>query len=357
MQPGIFAPSRFPLLLLLLLFYPLSAAATPPSFICLTGKCHPSITEEEFVHGPIGSGMCPLCHDDGQPADNLPKAHPKVRIGTATEQCLLCHEEIGAMMERGSVHTPVADGECIDCHKPHSGDNPFFLKYPPAIIDGTQVFSPSCKSCHEDGDPDWFDEFHAGEVVLDCIVCHNAHGSSEMYQLTRYVKSVYLKSALLEGADLKKAGKLDASIEAYAKALAIFPKDVATMLLLAGVYESKGAWGKALEEYEKVLTLEPVNLEAFVKAAGAAGKLDDRGTEMAYLKKALEVEPRPDVHLQLGTLYRSRGQLQEAVSEYSKAVKIDPKYAPARAKLAEVYDEMGMKSDAEEERRLLKELQ
>ena len=203
------------------------------------------------------------------------------------------------MMEKGSVHTPVADGECIDCHKPHSGDNPFFLKYSPAIIDGTQIFSPACKACHEDRDPDWFDDFHAGEVVLDCVVCHNAHGSSAAYQLTRYVKSVYLKSALMEGADLKKAGDLDASIKVYTKALTIFPGDVATMLLLAGVYESRGAWDKALEEYEKVLTLEAANLEALSRAAGAAGKLDDRGTEMAYLKKALDVEPRPDVHHRL----------------------------------------------------------
>jgi len=352
-----FSPPRLPFLLLLLILYPLSAAATPPSFICLTAKCHPSIAEDEFVHGPIGSGMCPLCHDDGRPAENPPKGHPEVRVGTATEQCLLCHEAIGAMMERGSVHTPVADGECIDCHMPHGGDNSFFLKYPPTIIDGTRIVSATCKACHGEGESGWFDDFHAGEVVLDCVVCHNAHASSETYQLTRYVRSVYLKSALMEAADLKKAGQLDASAEAYTKALAIFPKDVKTILLLAGVHESRGAWGKALEEYEKVLALEPANVEALVRAAGAAGKLDDPGAEMAYLKKALDVEPRPDVHYHLGKIYRSRGQLQEAISEFSKAARIDPKYAPARSELAEVYEEMGMTRDAEEERRLLRELQ
>jgi predicted CXXCH cytochrome family protein len=261
------------------------------------------------------------------------------------------------MMERGSVHTPVADGECIDCHSPHGGDNSFFLKYPPAVIDGTRIISPTCKACHEDGDPDWFDEFHAGEIVLDCVVCHNAHASSETYQLTRYVRSVYLKSTLMEAADLKKDGRLDAAAEAYSKALTLFPKDVKTILLLAGVHESRGAWGEALGEYEKVLALEPANMEALVRAAGAAGKRDDQGTEMAYLKKALDVERRPDIHHRLGKIYHSRGQLQEAISEFSKATGIDPKYAPARSDLAEIYDEMGMTRDAEEERRLLRELQ
>ena len=90
----------FPALLgLLMLLLPAPGDATPPTYICLTGECHPSIAKEEYVHGPIGSGMCPLCHDSGRLADNIPGGHPQVRIGNATEQCLLCHEEVSALLQ------------------------------------------------------------------------------------------------------------------------------------------------------------------------------------------------------------------------------------------------------------------
>jgi len=315
------------------------------------------VAKKEYVHGPIGTGMCPLCHDDGREATGLPTGHPGVRIGTATEECLLCHEEIGILMEQGSVHTPLADGDCIDCHEPHGGSNSFFLKYPPKVLDGVRTVAATCKACHEAGDPDWFDAFHADEAILDCVVCHNAHGSSEAFQLTRYVKDVYLKAALKEAADLRSSGKLDAAAKAYAKSLKLFPNNVSTGMLLAEVYTAQGEWGKAMGEYEKVLSIQPGHLEALIGSAEAALHLEGRGAELMFLKQALEVKPdRADLHLRVGEIYQERAQLQEAVAEFSKAVRIDPDSARAHRRLAEVYESMGMSRDAEEERRILKGL-
>jgi predicted CXXCH cytochrome family protein len=336
---------------------PSMAAATAPSFICLTGKCHPAVAEQEVVHGPIGSGMCPLCHDDGRDSDGLPAGHLGVSIGAATEKCLLCHEEVGILMDQGSVHTPVADGDCIDCHEPHGGNNPYLLKYPPKIIGGVKLIAATCKACHEAGSPDWFDEFHANEAILDCVVCHNAHGSSEAFQLTRYVKDVYLKAALTEAADLRRSGQLDAAAGAYAKSLKLFPNNVAIGMLLAEVYTAQGEWGKAMSEYEKVLSIQPGHLEALISSAEAARHLESRGAELMFLKEAIEVKPdRADLHFRVGKVYQERDQLQEAVAEFSKAVRIDPDYAPAHRRLAEVYESMGMSRDAEEEREILKGL-
>jgi predicted CXXCH cytochrome family protein len=357
MPSRIVLPAGCLTLLLCFVLAPSMAVATPPTFLCLTGKCHPSIAEKEFVHGPIGSGMCPLCHDDGRDVDGLPAGHPGVSIETATEKCLLCHEEIGILMDQGSVHTPVADGDCIDCHEPHGGNNSFFLRYPPRVVGGMRVISATCKACHEAGSPDWFDEFHANEAILDCVVCHNAHGSAETFQLTRYVKEVYLKAALAEAADLRRRGKLDAAAEAYDKSLKLFPDDVAVVMLLAKVHTAQGEWGKARSGYEKVLSIHPGHLEALIGSADAARHLEGLGAELLFLKKAIEVEPdRADLHFRAGKIYQERGQLQEAVAEFSKAVRIDPDYVPAHRRLAEVYESMGMSRDAEEERAVLKRL-
>jgi predicted CXXCH cytochrome family protein len=335
------------------LLFASAAAATAPTKICMTGVCHPSIAAADYVHGPIASGMCPICHDEGSKPLNLPSSHIEVRKDSGRDKCLLCHEEIRALMGLGSVHTPVADGDCVDCHDPHQGDNPFFLKFSPKMESGRRVFASTCKGCHEAGDPGWFDEFHAGESVLDCVVCHNTHASSEELQLTPYVKEIYLKAALLEAADLRGRGRLEAAAGAYSKALSVFPNNVSTILLLAEIYSAQGEWTSAAGEYKKILSIQPGNLEALVGTAEAAGQLEGPGAELVYLKQALDVDPdRTDLHMRVGEIYKERRQFQEAVAEFSKALKADPENGQAHRHLAEVYEAMGMTRDAEQERQL-----
>jgi len=341
-----------------LLFLPSSARATAPTQLCLTGVCHPSVAEEKFIHGPIGSGMCPLCHDEGlERPDGLPKGHPDVSTHPASDKCLLCHEEIQALMNLGSIHTPVADGECVECHDPHQGGNPHFLKTPPRMEGGKRFVAETCHACHEAGDSDWYDDFHASEAVLDCTVCHNAHASAENLQLTRYVRDVYLKAALMEAEEQQAAGNLKGAGESYRKALLVFPGDVDVILLLAGVYRKGDEWAKAAEEYAGILSLDPAHLEGLIGAAAAARRLESSAVELSYLKRALEVDSnRADVHLRVGEIYQERKQLQEAYSEFSKAAKLDPASPAAHRKLIEIYDAMGMSGDAEAERKILEGL-
>ena len=355
---------RFPVWSLSFLIIPvallaLSSTAWPiePTKLCMTAECHSSFSEVPYTHGPLAAGMCPFCHDTGGKPDNLPPTHFEVRKGPASDKCLLCHSEIQALLDLSSVHTPVADGECIDCHNPHGGNDPFFLKYPTRVGGGKRV-APVCNACHEPRDPGWFDDFHTTEATLDCVVCHNAHASSETFQLTGYVRNVYLKAALLEADALRSEGKLEASAEAYAKALEIIPGDIGALLLLGEVDSARKDWVRARIVYEKVLSLEEKNLAGLVGAAGAAAALEDRSEELAYLKRALEVNPEgAGLHLRVGQIYRERGQLQEASAQFSKVVAIEPDSIPAHRELVEVYEAMGMTRDAEEERKILKGLE
>ncbi len=313
----------------------------------MTNQCHPTIAEGKFIHGPIATGMCPLCHEEGARPANLPSQHPEVLIGKATDKCLLCHEEISALLEKGSVHTPVADGDCIDCHTPHSGDDSFFLSYPSKVEGGKRVVSTTCKACHAEGDSAWFDEFHAAETILDCVVCHNAHASSERYQLTRYVRSVYLRTILMDAADLRTRGNLDAAESAYLKALSVFPDETGTILLLAEVNEAQQEWGKALQHYDGILAGDPSHLEALAGAARVSGRSGDDGASMAYLRRALEIAPdRADLHLGIGLIYQGRGQLQEALSEMSRVVELDPDSAAGYLHLAEILEALGQSKEA-----------
>ena len=361
-SPGVGCPIRIRILLFLAvlasLCFSVPAQAIPPTQLCLTGVCHPSIAEEKYIHGPIGSGMCPLCHDEelGQP-EGLPTGHPNIGLEPGVDKCLLCHEEIQALLNLGSIHTPVADGTCIECHDPHQGNNPHFLKYPPLMEGGKRVVAATCHACHEEGDSDWYDDFHASESTLDCVVCHNAHASGENLQLTRYVRDVYLKAALMEAEEQHSDGDLAKAGESYRKLLLVFPEDIPIILLLAGTYREGTEWANAAEQYARVLALDPAHLEGLIGAAAAARRLEGSAVELSYLKRALEVDPnRADVHLRVGEIYQERKQLQEAYAQFSKAAKLDPASPAAHRKLIEIYEAMGMAGDAEEERRILEGL-
>jgi predicted CXXCH cytochrome family protein len=257
-------------------------------------------------------------------------------------------------MELGFVHTPVAEGDCIDCHNPHTADNAFFLDTAPRIEGKKKFIAPVCRSCHESGDPSWYDEFHASEAILDCNVCHNAHGAGEKFQLTSYVRSVYLRAALMDAGELRDSGRLKESAATYRRALSIFPDDTSTILLLAHVYAAQGDWPKARERYEEILAGQPEHLEALVGAAEAAGQTDGSGAALPYLNRAMEISPeRPDLRVKVGRIYHERKQYQEALSQFSRAVEIDPGYTVALRQLANVLEAMGRAEEAEETRKSL----
>ena len=75
------------------------------------------------------------------------------------------------------MHGPVAAGDCIACHDPHTSPNDFQL-----LAAGNDL----CFTCHVDKK----EEFSAGKQVHPpvadrCTNCHNAHSSGFKYQLNQ----------------------------------------------------------------------------------------------------------------------------------------------------------------------------
>ncbi len=327
--------------------------AQSTSFIgsCLTGRCHSDLATAKFIHGPIGGGICPICHNSGEaPRKALPPVHPAVRIESAARACLLCHEEIRALLELDSIHSPVEDGYCIDCHDPHQSDSPYFLKFPPKITKGWKIMAPVCNACHEPGDPEWFNAFHAGEAILDCIVCHNAHASAEKFQLTGYVRKIYLLAMLEEATEHRQHGNLGAAARAYRKAQAVDSNNTETSLSLGEIYLAQEDWAKAEREFENILSRHPDHAEALLGAAAVAEHFSGASAALEYLKKARDHDPnRADIHDRLGLIYFEQGQNQEALSEFSRAIEADGDYAPAHLHLSQVLDAMGKTMEARKE--------
>lgn len=133
---------------------------------CTTEKCHGNkMATEQYVHGPVGAGVCISCH-------NPHGSFRKKQIARDDRSlCLVCHMAKQEEFNKKVVHPPVEDG-CSSCHDSHQSP----LKYQLKGKKGKPV-SSLCFNCHDK--TIFTKKYQHGPVgVGDCIACHNAHASN-----------------------------------------------------------------------------------------------------------------------------------------------------------------------------------
>ncbi len=126
---------------------------------------------QAFVHAPFegGKSSCESCHQ--APKDG------KVVLTQASAKalCLTCHSDKAEQIEKAKVQHPGAAGDCTDCHGPHAGKTPGFLKPDPVS---------ACTNCHSDQA-----ELHKKKVLHQpafeqgCATCHEPHGGTNQHLL------------------------------------------------------------------------------------------------------------------------------------------------------------------------------
>ena len=131
---------------------------------CITTECHAKFAAEKYVHGPVVSGACGVCHGEAPKHKDNPKKYKFGNIKRVADVCYTCHEQIPP---RKMMHQPVADGDCTACHNPHGSPNKYFLR-----AKGGKL----CFSCHDErlvGKP----FVHGPAAAGGCVVCHNPHSA------------------------------------------------------------------------------------------------------------------------------------------------------------------------------------
>lgn len=134
-------------------------AAAPVTSDCISSKCHTTILSKAVVHDAAEG--CTDCHEE------VSTPHPSKGVKTfkltqdMPDLCSTCHDEYGKMK---TVHSPVADGACTDCHDPHSTTEEKLL---------IKSVGEVCADCHESQTD--YPNLHGPVSDGDCIACHNPH--------------------------------------------------------------------------------------------------------------------------------------------------------------------------------------
>lgn len=108
-------------------------------------------------HGPYGAKLCSACH--ASPAAGNGFIVPRDQL------CSHCHDLGPAKKVQ---HDPMASGECLSCHDPHSSTYRYLLLAAPNVV---------CAGCHEkEVLPE--DAAHT-DGTKQCIDCHDPHQSDK----------------------------------------------------------------------------------------------------------------------------------------------------------------------------------
>ena len=124
----------------------------------------------DSVHKPVANHMCNQCHE--QPNSPNPFALKKAGF----ELCKGCHSTmLNEVFAKKRVHWPLLSKEgCLTCHTPHAATTAGLLK-------GT--LSEVCGKCHADSIARQKRSQTKHEPISqgECILCHSPHGSDQIF--------------------------------------------------------------------------------------------------------------------------------------------------------------------------------
>jgi tetratricopeptide (TPR) repeat protein len=150
------------------------------------------------------------------------------------------------------------------------------------------------------------------------------------------------------GTIFKQAGKLQESLIANQKAIAISPNDADAHSSLGITLQELGRLEDAETSYKKAILIKPEYAEAHFNMGNTLQKLGRLEDAETNYKRAIAIKPEfAEAHYNLGNTFKELGRLDDAETSYNKAISIKPEYAEAHSNLGNLLKELGRLEDAE----------
>jgi predicted CXXCH cytochrome family protein len=137
-----------------------------PARSCVSSECHADVVKHKYLHGPLAVKQCTVCHAP------LPGNEHKFKlVEVEAKLCLMCHKRVDISGEM--LHDPVKEGKCLGCHDPHGSEEHFQVRISPV--------AKLCNDCHskkQDRKPVLSRKYaHKPVADGDCLACHRPHGN------------------------------------------------------------------------------------------------------------------------------------------------------------------------------------
>jgi len=146
----------------------------------------------------------------------------------------------------------------------------------------------------------------------------------------------------------QQTGKLQESLIANKRAVAISPNDAEARSNLGTILKKLGRLKDAETSYNKAIAIKPDYAEAHSNLGNTLQELGRlKNAETSY-KKAIAIKPDlAEAHYNLGITLQELGRLEDAETSYKKAIAIKLDYAQAHCNLGITLQELGRLEDAE----------
>lgn len=106
----------------------------------------------------------------------------------------------------------------------------------------------------------------------------------------------------------------------------------------ADFYRNAGEYDKALPLYEKVLSVRKMDVDALNAIGNIHGWKEEYGAALDFFDRSLKARENADAFLGRGDVYFFQNRLDEAKSEYEKALSLDPSHRLAHRRLGQVHE-------------------
>jgi predicted O-linked N-acetylglucosamine transferase (SPINDLY family) len=182
---------------------------------------------------------------------------------------------------------------------------------------------------------------------------------------------------------LQLGGKHDEAEALYLKAIEGHPKKPASYVNLANLFAAQDRYAESVERFRQGVALDPNSAQVHSGMGAALWRLGQDEDAKISLNRAVVLDPSdadalnnlanidvhngefeaaldrylqaksmrhdwPEIHHNLGFLYRKMERKEDAKAEFRRAVEINPEYAMALCKLGEIEAEDGEWDEAEE---------
>jgi protein O-GlcNAc transferase len=150
-----------------------------------------------------------------------------------------------------------------------------------------------------------------------------------------------------EALDHHRAGRLPEAAELYQKVLKASPGQTDALYLLGVIAHQTGYHAQAVELNCRALAITPDDVRCYNVLGLALMELGRDGEAEASFQQAISLDSNPEVHNNLGTLWKKQGRLDDAIRAYRQALAQSPGYANAHYNLGNAYrDQKEMESAA-----------